>query len=66
MWPKIFQGKTAFLSNLSHRRPRLYETVLFGMYFIEGSNFNWGQKYFSGGQKILYAGVKFYWGSEIL
>jgi hypothetical protein len=32
----------------------------FGMYFIEGSNFYGGQKYFSGGQKYSS------WGSKIL
>ena len=31
-------------------------TILFGMYFIEGSNFNRGQKYFSGGQKYSSGG----------
>jgi len=44
-----------------------------GMYFIEGSNFNRGQKYFSGGQKYFIEGSNFIggqkyfsWGSKIL
>ena len=49
------------------------KSIVFGMYFIEGSNFNRGQKYFSGGQKYLSGGQKYFiegsnfiGGSEIL